>query len=78
MKRGTELIREKLSGHGKQADFVRQFNDDYDGTKVDAPMVSRWVGGRMPSPEHMARIEDLLEIPMRAWTEEVQSSGDAA
>lgn len=71
MKRGTELLREKLAGHGKQADFVRRFNADYGGRPVDAPMVTRWVKGeRLPSREHMARIEDMEAIPMRAWAEE--------
>lgn len=72
MKRGTKLLKEKLTGHGAQAAFLRRFNEGYRGTHVDAPMVSRWVGGRTPSPEHMARIEDLLGIPMRAWIEEIR------
>lgn len=78
MKRGTELLREKLAKHGAQAAFVHQFNEGSPRLQVDAPMVSRWVGGRLPSPEHMARIEDLLEIPMRAWAEDADESSEPA
>ena len=72
MKRGNQLLKDMLAPHGAQAAFVREFNEGYEGSKVDAPMVSRWCNGRMPSPEHMARIEDLKEIPMRAWTEDTE------
>jgi hypothetical protein len=75
MKRGTELLREKLAseGHGAQARFVARFNGGYEGRKVDAPTVSRWVSGAaLPSREHMARIEDTEGITMRAWAEEAK------
>jgi transcriptional regulator with XRE-family HTH domain len=40
---------------------------------VTPQSVSDWVAGKSkPKADLMARIEDLLEIPMRAWTEPVE------
>lgn len=37
---------------------------------VSPQAVSGWVTGKSkPAPDVMARLEDLLKIPMRAWTE---------
>jgi transcriptional regulator with XRE-family HTH domain len=37
---------------------------------VSPQAVSGWIHGRaLPSAEYMARLEDLLGIPMRDWTE---------
>ncbi len=46
-----------------QSELARQLG-------VSAQAVSDWVAGKSkPKPDLMARIEDLLGIPMRAWTE---------
>jgi transcriptional regulator with XRE-family HTH domain len=48
---------------------------------VSPQAVSGWVTGRAkPTPELMARLEDLLGIPMRSWTEpaEEPENGSAA
>lgn len=46
---------------------------------VSPQAVSGWVIGKSkPTPELMARIEDLVGIPMRAWTEEASPSEGAA
>lgn len=38
---------------------------------VSQQAVSAWVHGKAkPSPDRMAKLEDLFGIPMRAWTEE--------
>lgn len=79
MTRGSEQLRQLLP-HGEQKKFVDKFNEGRDeGQRIDQSMVSRWASGkRPPAPEYMARIEDLLGIPMRAWVEEIPDSGDAA
>lgn len=42
---------------------------------VTPQSVSNWVNGQSkPAPENMRRIEDLLGIPMRDWTEPEESS----
>ena len=42
---------------------------------VSKQTVSEWVGGRSrPEPERMAALEELLGIPMRAWTEPVEQA----
>jgi len=79
VKRGTKLLREKLAGRGGKAVFVARFNDGYDGSQLDAPMVSKWVSGeRLPSREHMARIEDVEGIPMRDWVEDIRNEPSVA
>lgn len=50
---------------------------------VSPQAVSDWVAGKSkPKADLMAQLEDLLEIPMRAWTETVEEDdsgkGDAA
>lgn len=49
---------------------------------VTPQSVSDWVAGKSkPKPDLMAEIEDLLQIPMRAWTEPASDDageGDAA
>jgi transcriptional regulator with XRE-family HTH domain len=52
-----------------QSDLARQL-------EVSPQAVSEWVrGAKQPSAERMAQIEDLLGIPMRAWTELVPEHG---
>lgn len=71
MTRGAEQLRRHLGVHGAQKKFVEEFNNGLPSEQqVDRPMVSRWVTGkRPPSTVHMARIEDLTGIAMRAWAE---------
>lgn len=39
---------------------------------VTPQSVSGWIRGKAtPSPDLLVKLEDLLGIPMRAWTEEV-------
>ncbi len=46
---------------------------------VSAQSVSDWVAGKSkPKPDLMAQIEDLTGIPMRAWTEEIESEDGGA
>ncbi len=57
----AEALRPKVMS---QSDLARELG-------VSPQAVSGWIVGRSkPTPELMARIEDLLSIPMRAWTEE--------
>jgi transcriptional regulator with XRE-family HTH domain len=43
---------------------------------VTRQAVTGWLKGKnLPSPELMARLEDLAGIPMRAWTEPAQNDG---
>jgi transcriptional regulator with XRE-family HTH domain len=44
---------------------------------VSPQAVSGWVTGKSkPAPDVMARLEDLLGIPMRAWTEAVADDSE--
>lgn len=46
---------------------------------VTPQSVSDWIAGKSkPKPDLMAKLEDLLEIPMRSWTEAAEDEGDAA
>ena len=46
---------------------------------VSPQAVSGWVTGKSkPEPKYMAKLEDLLGIPMRAWMEEVESENGSA
>lgn len=54
-----------------QSDLAKKLN-------VSPQAVSGWVSGKSkPSPELMARLEDLLGIPMRSWTEASADEGAA-
>ena len=78
MSRGSELLQAYLAENDLTLhDFAELFNDGRgDGERIDEPMVSRWKNGkRSPAPEHMARIEDLTRIPMRAWVEPADGDG---
>lgn len=71
--RGSKKLKELLAGHGKQRAFVIMCAKK--GLRVDEPTVSRWVRGeRKPTPEQMAKLEDLVGIPMRAWVEGVRGA----
>lgn len=42
---------------------------------ISKQTVSDWVAGRSrPEPERMAKLEEMLGIPMRAWTEALDQS----
>ena len=61
-----EALRPKVMS---QSDLAKELG-------VSPQAVSGWVIGRAkPTPDLMARIEDLLGIPMRAWTETEDESG---
>lgn len=65
----AEALRPKVMS---QSDLAKELG-------VSPQAVSGWVVGRAkPTPELMARIEDLFGIPMRAWTEEVDDDAGAA
>lgn len=54
-----------------QAELARQL-------EVSPQAVSDWLrGDSVPKPNLMAKIEDLLGVPMRAWTVEIPDK-DAA
>lgn len=59
---GARQLRQALERWSQRA-LARQLG-------VTQQAVFAWQTGRnCPSPRYMARLEDLLEIPMRAWTE---------
>jgi len=41
---------------------------------VSRNTVQAWLNGSEPAAEHMAKIEELLGIPMRAWAEEARAA----
>lgn len=61
-RRLREKLSEKLDGKpGTQADLARALG-------VTAQSVGQWISGETtPRTEHLAAIEDLFGIPMRAW-----------
>lgn len=61
----SRLLREKCvpDTDWSQANLARKL-----GVKRQA--VAQWLSGvAQPKPRIMARLEDLLDIPMRAWTQ---------
>lgn len=55
-----------------QAELGRQLG-------VTAQAVNAWIrGGSVPSPDLMAKIEDLTGIPMRDWTEPAGAEKEAS
>jgi transcriptional regulator with XRE-family HTH domain len=45
---------------------------------VSRQAVTAWLNGSKPDADSMAKIEDLLGIPMRAWAEEAAPSQPAS
>lgn len=71
--RGSKKLKELLAGHGKQRKFVALCAKK--GLAIDEPTVSRWVRAeRKPTREQMAKLEDIVGIPMRAWVEEAKGA----
>lgn len=63
--RGSEQLKKAFRPSITGAELSRQLG-------VSRQAVSGWVNGDfLPSPDMMARIEDILGIPMRSWTEEL-------
>jgi DNA-binding transcriptional regulator YiaG len=59
---GAQRLREALRPKMKAADLAVQLG-------VTQQAVNAWLTGvAKPSTEHSAQIEDILGIPMRAWT----------
>lgn len=59
----TELLAPKPALGFNAAELARKLD-------VTPQAVSGWLKGKaLPSPDLMAKLEDLTEIPMRAWTE---------
>ena len=57
----SELVSPKVMS---QSELARRLD-------VSPQLVSDWVHGRKtPSPDLMRKVEDLIGIPMRDWTEE--------
>lgn len=67
--RAARLLSEKLMS---QTDLAKELD-------VTPQAVSAWINGRTtPTPDRMAKLEELLGIPMRAWTEEDAAEEPAA
>lgn len=77
MNRGAEQLKNQLSGHGKQREFVGKYNEGLEERdRIDDPTLSRWINGkRIPLTLQLRRIEDLTKIPMRDWTEAASENG---
>lgn len=59
------ILRPPKPKHMSQAELARKL-------EVSAQAVSDWLrGDTLPRPELMAKIEDILGVPMRAWTVEI-------
>jgi transcriptional regulator with XRE-family HTH domain len=70
--KGARALRASLKPKMNQADLAKALG-------VTQQAVSAWLSGAaQPKPELMARIEDLLGIPMRDWTEVAQESEPAS
>lgn len=68
---GSRGLAALLRPQMKQAELARVL-------KVSPQTVSDWLrGDSQPKPELMAKIEDLLGVPMRSWTVEL-SEDEAA
>ncbi len=64
----SEALKPKVMS---QSDLAKRLN-------VSPQAVSGWVSGKSkPTPDLMAKLEDLLGIPMRAWTEPSEEEGAA-
>lgn len=67
MRRAAIELRKRFRPAMTGAELARELG-------VTRQAVGNWLAGtHLPSPDLMARIEDLTGIPMRAWTEDVES-----
>ena len=69
LSRAARELRQKLTPAMKQSELADQLG-------VSQQAVSAWLKGRArPDPERMAKIEEILGIPMRSWVEPMPESG---
>lgn len=69
---GARLLATKVTPQVSQASVARLCG-------VTQQAVSSWVTGRgNPTPINMAKIEELLGIPMRSWTREAEEANAEA
>lgn len=67
--RGQALLHDAVTPRMRASELARELD-------VSPQAVSAWLrGDAKPDPEKMAKLEDLLGIPMRAWLE-ADESGD--
>lgn len=72
MNRGAQELKERLANRGEKKKFA-------DALKVDPPMVSHWLsGGRTPTPQQRAKIEDEYGIGWRTWDDAIFEKKGAA
>lgn len=70
--RGAALLRKKCVPELTQQDLASKVG-------VSQQAVSNWLSGyARPSRDAMAKLEDLLGIPMRAWTQEPEPENDGS
>ena len=68
--RGQSLLQKAVTPKIKAAKLAEKLG-------VTSQAVSAWVRGEAkPEPLHMAKLEDLLGIPMRSWLDPDESADD--
>jgi len=72
LSKGANMLRECISPKFSQTEIAERLG-------VTKQAVYAWVNGHgRPTPDKLAKLEDLTGIPMRAWAEFPEPGDDAA